>query len=266
MEREYTEEELLEEFGHIPICDDYDCYGEKDYHKPIKEKKCEIIKFPMSSDEVNMKNKKCDYKTLAIMTLHSNHTPSENHRYVYKKDILLNKEEIESLSKNQIDTICRNIKKLCKLESKIVEAKSTENGIVYLINYATEHTNKYGEVSYRKFVPIEEDILKFLIDTSSSNAIKTYIYLKYRCADKDYNSKETKITRMEIANNIGLSVKSDNNLKTVKNIVKSLENNKLIKTSKRYITEVSPNGNEVVKCYKFFKVNDYDEWILENKK
>ena len=71
---------------------------------------------------------------------------------------------------------------------------------------------------------------------------------------------------MEIANNIGLSVKSDNNLKTVKNIVKSLENNKLIKTSKRYVTEVSPNGNEVVKCYKFFKVNDYDEWLLENKK
>ena len=167
------------------------------------------------------------------------------------------KEEIESLSKNQIDTICRNIKKLCKLESKIVEAKSTENGIVYLINYATEYIDEYGGISYRKFVPIEEDILKFLIDTSSSNAIKTYIYLKYRCADKDYNSKETKITRMEIANNIGLSVKSDNNLKTVRNIVKSLENNKLIKTSKRYVTEVSSNGNEVVKCYKFFKVKIY---------
>ena len=40
----------------------------------------------------------------------------------------------------------------------------------------------------------------------------------------------------------------------------------LIKTSKRYVTEVSPNGNEVVKCYKFFKVNDYDEWVSENKK
>ena len=35
---------------------------------------------------------------------------------------------------------------------------------------------------------------------------------------------------------------------------------------KRYVTEVSPNGNEVVKCYKFFKVNEYDEWVLENKK
>ena len=264
---EYTEEEMIERYGFIPGFDDCDYYPEeKDYYEPIEENKCKVIKFPMSSDEVNMKNKKCDYKTLAIMTLHSNHTPSENHRYVYKKDILLNKEEIESLSKNQIDTICRNIKKLCKLESKIVEAKSTENGIVYLINYATEYIDEYGGISYRKFVPIEEDILKFLIDTSSSNAIKTYIYLKYRCVDKDYNSKETKITRMEIANNIGLSVKSDNNLKTVMNIVKSLENNKLIKTSRRYVTEVSPNGNEVVKCYKFFKVNEYDEWLLENKK
>ena len=29
MEREYTEEELLEEFGHIPICDDYDLLWRK---------------------------------------------------------------------------------------------------------------------------------------------------------------------------------------------------------------------------------------------
>ena len=93
--------------------------------EPIEENKCKVIKFPMSSDEVNMKNKKCDYKTLAIMTLHSNHTPSENHRYVYKKDILLNKEEIESLSKNQIDTICRNIKKLCKFSYKVYSFSAT---------------------------------------------------------------------------------------------------------------------------------------------
>ena len=56
--KEYTEEEMIEKFGHIPGFDDCDYYEEKDYYKPIKENKCEIIKFPMSSDEVNMKNKK----------------------------------------------------------------------------------------------------------------------------------------------------------------------------------------------------------------
>ena len=36
-----------------------------------------VVMLPMSSKKCNMQNKKCDYKTLAIMTLYSNFTPIE---------------------------------------------------------------------------------------------------------------------------------------------------------------------------------------------
>ena len=123
-----------------------------------KKKKCEVVKLPITSSENNMKNKKCDYKTLAIMTLYSNFNQDEDHRYIYKNDIILNKDEIETLSKNKIDTIMRNVKKLCKLESKVVEAKNTDNGIVYLINYGEENNDEYGYKTYRKYVTIEEEM------------------------------------------------------------------------------------------------------------
>ena len=39
--------------------------------------KDKVVMLPMSSKKCNMQNKKCDYKTLAIMTLYSNFTPIE---------------------------------------------------------------------------------------------------------------------------------------------------------------------------------------------
>ena len=163
------------------------------------------------------------------------------------------------------DSILLTIKKLLGL---CEDYNAFDMDIIIHINMVFNILNQMGVGPKEGFIikGPEDKWNDYVRDSRKLEMVKTYIYLKYRCVDKDYNSKETKITRMEIANNIGLSVKSDNNLKTVMNIVKSLENNKLIKTSKRYVTEVSPNGNEVVKCYKFFKVNDYDEWVLENKK
>ena len=232
-----------------------------------KKKKCEVVKLPITSSENNMKNKKCDYKTLAIMTLYSNFNQDEDHRYIYKNDIILNKDEIETLSKNKIDTIMRNVKKLCKLESKVVEAKNTDNGIVYLINYGEENNDEYGYKTYRKYVTIEEEILRYLTDTGSSNLIKTYILLKYRCLDENLKPKETKLTRMDIADNIGLSIKSDNNLKTIGNILTSLAASNLITVHKEYVTEIDESGKEKVKCLNYYKVVSYEEWIKwKNKK
>lgn len=232
-----------EDLGYIS--DSYLDFLEEQY-KDDEEK---IIRFPISSSEVNMKDKKCDYKTLAIMTLYSSKNKYEDHRYIYKNHILLNKDEIESLSKNKINTVCRNIKKLCKLSNGLIEAKNTENGIVYLINYKDENN--------RKYVIIEEKILRLLLDGCSSNTIKTYILLKYRCA-----TGETKITRADIAGNIGLSVNSESNLTTITNIILILERLNLIKVKKQYEVTLKDDGiTEQVAQYNFFKLTDYDKWI-----
>ena len=56
-----------------------------------------VVMLPMSSKKCNMQNKKCDYKTLAIMTLYSNFTPIEmqdekgvyeTYRFLYKNKII----------------------------------------------------------------------------------------------------------------------------------------------------------------------------------
>lgn len=255
-------DDMLDEYDEWPPRDSTQVKISKE-----KKKKCEVVKLPITSSENNMKNKKCDYKTLAIMTLYSNFNQDEDHRYIYKNDIILNKDEIETLSKNKIDTIMRNVKKLCKLESKVVEAKNTDNGIVYLINYGEENNDEYGYKTYRKYVTIEEEILRYLTDTGSSNLIKTYILLKYRCLDENLKPKETKLTRMDIADNIGLSIKSDNNLKTIGNILTSLAASNLITVHKEYVTEIDESGKERVKCLNYYKVVSYEEWIKwKNKK
>lgn len=253
-EQEQAELEFLED-------DEQDyLYENKDKTTKAKNKEeCKVIKFPMSSSEINMKNKKCDYKTLAIMTYYSNYNNynKENHRYVYKNDILLNKDEIEGWSKNKIETVCRNIKKLCKLENNIIEAKNTDNGIVYLINYKDEND--------RKFVTIEDEILKLLLDGCSSNVIKAYIFIKYRC---EYNgNKETKLTRKDIINNVGLSIKSENNLDKVKRWVYILKGINLIKVKCKYEVEIDElSGDEIVKKFNYYEVVKYEDWIKKYNK
>ena len=76
-------------------------YKEDEEYKPYKVS--EVLKLPMSSKEDNLKNKSCDYNTLAIMTLYSNANltnDDEYQRYVYLNKIYKNQEEIEKLKDN----------------------------------------------------------------------------------------------------------------------------------------------------------------------
>ena len=109
-----------------------------------EEKGCQIVKLPINSSKQNMQNKKCDYKTLAIMTLYSYMTPNEItleqgyeelYRFAYRNKIEKDMDEIEELSNNKRDTIIRNIKKLTKLNSGLITAVNSPKGIIYYINY-----------------------------------------------------------------------------------------------------------------------------------
>ena len=69
-----------------------------------------VVMLPMSSKKCNMQNKKCDYKTLAIMTLYSNFTPIEmqdekgvyeTYRFLYKNKIIKFTKEIEEIYANE---------------------------------------------------------------------------------------------------------------------------------------------------------------------
>ena len=209
-----------------------------------------VVMLPMSSKKCNMQNKKCDYKTLAIMTLYSNFTPIEmqdekgvyeTYRFLYKNKIIKFTKEIEEISNNKINTIIKNMRKLSNLDGDLVIANVNEAGeIYYIINYADEKE--------RKYVTIEDDILRMLINACSSHAIKIYILLKYICGDK-----EKKMTREFIAKQIGLS--SSKGVDIVSDCTSVLASSGFINKRKEY------NYGNDVKCDVYYSVNSHDKWL-----
>lgn len=213
--------------------------------------------FPISTDQKNIKDKKCDYKTLAIMTLYSNRVPDEiqeqnavyeTSRFIYKNKIIKFTDEIEELSGNKVKTICDNMRKLSKLENNLIVACKTKNEeIYYIINYEDD----LG----RKYTTIHEKMLRKLINSTNSNVIKLYLVIKYMCEYelKKNGNKQKKITNSYLAEQIGLSSKSHNNLIAITDMTDTLEQCGFIK-------------KEYVQTEKSFKVNtyyslcSYEEW------
>jgi len=214
-----------------------------------------IVRFPISTDEKNMKNKSFDYKLLAILTLFSKHTPGEDHRYITKDDIILNEEKIQELSKKKTNTIIKNVRKLSRMQGNTVIAKIINGKIIYIINYKNEDG--------RKYVLIEEKLLRYLADTSSSNLIKVYLLLKYRCNEET----ETKVTRQSLADGIGLCGNSGDSKMTITNILNDLTDKHLIEKSNRYINIELENGNfKNTECI-MIKLKTYEAWLEhQNKK
>lgn len=212
-----------------------------------------VVKFPISTDEKNMKDKKCDYKLLITLTLLSSYTSGENHRYIYKDVIIGNKDKIENYSGKKVNTVIRNVRKLSKLKGNAIIAKEVNGKIVYIINYANENG--------RKYVIVEEDLLRCLLDTGNSNLIKVYMLLKYRCNE----NTETRITRKDIAVNIGLNGDSKDNLKTISNIIVDLCNKYLIEVSRKYENKMCEDGNFKFAKYLYIKLNNYDTWKIRHE-
>ena len=212
----------------------------------------DIVKLPINTNEKFMQNKKCDYKVLAIMTLYSKFTPMnkqeksgtyEQYRYVYKNKIIEFTDEIEKLSQKKINTIMKNMRALSNInEGELVTACKNESGeIYYTINYANGTTGN-------KFVTIDSDMLRALVDAFSSNSIKIYVFLKYMCKDG-----ERKITRSYIAKSIGLTGSNDS-LKTISNCTKALCGAGFINKRKVY-----KNDSEI-NCEVYYSITTHEEW------
>ena len=218
----------------------------------------ENYSLPISTYEEYLKN--VDYLTYGIITYFSNRTRPDKDdndsgdlfRWIYRNKLMEKQEEIEKLSKNKFNTVMKNVRKLAKMDNNLVVARNSDNGIIYYINYY--------HMPNGKFVTIHHEILRYLIDTSNNNVIKTYVFLKYRCANG-----RTKITREEIAEAIGLNPICRNNLTTISNITLSLSNI-LIEKNYEYITEIdNKNKKEQVKRYCYYSVIKEEEVLKKIK-
>ena len=212
------------------------------------ENEDKILKYAVRSEGVYMKSKNCNYNDYSILNYISMRNPNEEHRYIYRKDIVKDKTKIEELSGKKIENYFKSINKIIKLGNLIVP-KEVNGEIVYIIN------NK--DINNRKYVLLEKDIMRYLIDTGNKYLTKLYILLKYRCNTKTY----TKISRKDIAENIGLSTNSGSTLTTITNLIVSLKNNNLIESYTEYDNKINSNGNIKFARHINIKLTTYEYWV-----
>lgn len=205
-------------------------------------------KFPISSSKDNLKNKKVDYKVLMLLTLLSNKNTDdeimetgedEKWRYIYRNKLSYYQDLVEDLSNNKLNTIFKTIKKMEKLDCKVINVRKTEdNNIVYDINYSNNG---------REFITVETRIMQSLIHTCNSNAIKIYIILRYLC-----RKGKKQVSQKWLIDQIGLSEKSKNNYQIITDITDTLHLcgyiNKEIK--------VIDNKNTI----NVYEVNNFENW------
>ena len=213
---------------------------------------------PISSYDDYLQNLK-DYMEYGIITYYSNFKKQDDFgnealfRYVYENKLKDNQEQIEKISKKKFTTVLKNIRKLVKMDNNLVVASNSPNGIVYTINYSTEPHGYY--------VTIHHEILKYLLDTSNEDALKLYVFLCYRC-----KKGETKITLKEMANAIGLSPNSKDNLQKITNITMSFDDN-LIKKRYVYETVYDEDTNKFkTKKFCYYTIMTYEQFKDRNDK
>lgn len=222
---------------------DFFKYDEENLMRSILK---ESNNFPITSAKINLMNKKVDYKVLMLMTLLSNvqlHKDAldtgneERWRYLYRNKLNEYKDLVEGLSQTKLNSIYKTIKRMEKLDCKVINVRKTEgNEIVYDINYGT-----------REFVTIETKIMESLIHSFNSNAIKVYVLLKYVCI----NGKK-RISQEWMLRQIGLSPDSWNNRRALSDITTELHCGGYINKE-----TINVDGNKKINYY---EVNSLNEW------
>lgn len=218
---------------------------------------CDDYKYPMPT--FCLKDKNYHAKEFGALMTISNIDPIIKDRFVYKNKF--NTADLaKDLSISRV-TLERNIKKLEKLDYNILSIESTrQNGIVYKLEHGALN-DKTGNIN--KFVTIYQAMLKELVCSFNSNAIKIYCLLSYMCNETEFKL----LTEDWICEQIGLNGNSERNQSTVRTLIKTLEKCKFIETRKQNIFRWDDKRKrEVPQITKFYRLCTLDEWKKLDKK
>jgi hypothetical protein len=212
------------------------------------EKEDKILKYAIPTDEAYMMNKAINYIPIIVPLPYSKRNPKEQNRYVFESDLYNNKEEIELLTNRKIQTIIKGIRKIANLNS-LIKMKEVNGNIVYKLDYK----NKLN----RKYVLVEEDILKSLFSNHNHNIVKIYMILKYRCDTKH----ETRITRKSLASAMGLSINSEKTLTSIGKLLRDLAKENYISITEKYGKQINENGKITYSKNLYIRMCTYEEWL-----
>ena len=212
----------------------------------MEEQRSNTYRIAMSTKKGVIDDKKMNYFYYGIANLYSKYSDENIWNYLYESSLDEHKMELENLSNRKIETIKRNIRKLEKLDNKVLQRKVYNNEIVYLI------FNK--SIDGKFYVLIEDDILRVLVNTTNNNVIKTYCILKYLLA----NGKRI-ISRDKLLELIGLTT-FERNLQLMTDIIDTLVDMYLIKKS--YNIEKKLENDEIKISQKLeLELTTYEEWM-----
>ena len=160
-------------------------------------------------------------------------TPKEKQKwteYLTKKDFLKNKKIIANILDYSVKTIERHLEKL-------IAAGLVEEGIL-----AIDRIDKSGKVTtynyevYRfpydydsNYEIIPQKIVRYLVDTRNSHAIRIYIYLLNKYKWKQQTQEQYKFTIRELKAALGYSDTTKTIDSTIKNILESFAREGMIK-------------------------------------
>lgn len=173
--------------------------------------------------------------------LHIDEESKEKMRYCWKSEtsaakIIAYFKTIEKESPVSERTI-RNIIKLFSQCGILTEGELNKKKVYFLPDL------KAGEYTF-----IKTETLQFLVNTSTSNVIKIYAFLKKKQEQhNDLNYTEPyRFSQAKLLEVVGYNGKNNNgdNLKMVKDILTNLQNNGLIKIHKEWVATGKDNATE----------------------
>lgn len=191
-------------------------------------------------DDSFMKDKKTHDKVWSFLQINSYKT-ADGKRFVYKTTETnansihkaIARKVINSKGKETYDISLMTVRNTLKLYEKL--------GLIYnetirdLYNKEVEVIVLSQKFDFYTLIPIET--LKYLVDTANENVIKVYAYLLNKFQYKQKENDRYTFNLSELCAAVGYSAKSENTA-TMRNILKSLQNNHLISYEESYfITE-----------------------------
>lgn len=222
------------------------------------------IEFPLPTHKSILENGKYPYNTFATLMINSNYDSEQgkadkNYRnFLYEnkmEDVMEFLKELELEGAKQVSrrTVERHIKTIIDLGFESIECRNTENGIVYMLKASTD--DKY-------FIKIPYAQIRELLISTNKNMLKLFAFLKVMCTDKQGKIKDsfTTIDRKFLCEHIGLSSKSDTNVKKVGTMLVSLAKLGFIEIKKTGRNEIDEKGRKVYKTINSYRIRSFEEY------
>ena len=149
-------------------------------------------------------------------------------------------------------TVKKHIKKLIDNKIPLIKVENYNGKVYYKLLNCIEN-KETGKPNY--FVTIPYDKVRELVISTNSNMMKLYAIMCYATNETEYKP----ITRSWLAEKMGLSTISDNNLKTIGTMLTSLCNLGFLECLEE--VSISPDGNEykTIHKYRITTLNEYKE-------